>query len=76
MALIQSIYEKPLHSHAKHSEVECSYTIVTDDQGQRYLQLDTYGSTQRAIPGKKSQSLRFSPDALAALKAIIQQNEL
>ncbi|MDR0274791.1 MAG: hypothetical protein LBI48_05545 [Burkholderiaceae bacterium] len=76
MALIKSIDQKPLQSDAKHLEVECSYTIVTDENGSKFLQLDTYGSSRRAIPGKKSQSLRFAPEGIAALKAIIQQNGL
>ena len=76
MALIQSIQARPLQANARHSEVECSYTIVTDEEGRKCLQLDTYGSTQRQFQGKKSQSLRFSPLGLAELKKIIQQNGL
>lgn len=36
-----------------HSEVDCTYSIVTDDLGRRYLQVDTYGSTERQIPGEE-----------------------
>jgi hypothetical protein len=75
LALIENIKPQPLQSLAKHSAVECTFTVVTAD-GKKYLQLDTYGSAQRAIPGKKSQSLRFGPEALHQLKQIIQENGL
>ena len=75
MALIESIKAQPLQSVAKHSAVECTYTVVIADD-RKCLQLDTYGSAGRAIPGKKSQSLRFSPEALQQLKHIIQENGL
>ncbi|TFI46653.1 hypothetical protein E4O93_16870 [Diaphorobacter sp. DS2] len=75
MALIANIKAQPLQSVAKHSTVECTYTVVITDDG-KCLQLDTYGSAGRALPGKKSQSLRFSPEALQQLKQIIQENGL
>ena len=39
-----------------------------------YLQVDTYGSRQRRIPGKKSQSIRFAPEAVQQLKAILAKH--
>jgi hypothetical protein len=36
----------------------------------RSLQTDTYGSVDRKIPGKKSQSLRFAPEAIKQLGQI------
>ena len=56
--------------------MECTYDIVTDPSGRKYLQLDTYGSSKREIPGKKSQSIRFSPEALAQLKEVLRENNL
>ncbi len=38
------------------------------------LQIDTYGSESRKIPGKVSQSIRFSPEALKQLSKIIREN--
>ena len=73
MALITNIQLKPLQTISQHSAVECSYTVITLDD-EKLLQLDTYGSTGRAIPGKKSQSLRFSKEAIQQLKRIIQEN--
>jgi hypothetical protein len=41
-----------------HGEVNCGWAIF-ESGGQRYLQLDTYGSRTRAIPGKVSQSIQL-----------------
>ncbi|MBC7213682.1 MAG: methionyl-tRNA formyltransferase [Burkholderiaceae bacterium] len=60
---------------SRHSDVDCTYTVVHID-GQKYLQLDTYGSITRENPGKKSQSLRLTPQAIQQLKSIIQQHGL
>ena len=73
MALVTNIRLKSLLKASSHSAVECSYTIINLDD-EKLLQLDTYGSIKRAIPGKKSQSLRFSKEAIQQLKRIIQEN--
>ncbi|MBX3633034.1 MAG: hypothetical protein KF695_08995 [Simplicispira sp.] len=75
MALVTDLRSQPLQAVTKHAAVDCTYTVVTHE-GQKFLQLDTYGSLARQIPGKKSQSLRFSPEALQQLKQIIQENGL
>jgi hypothetical protein len=46
---------------------------MTDDSGEKYLQLDTYGSKHRQEQGKQSQTLRFSPEAIEQLKIILQR---
>ena len=53
--------------------VACTYSIVADDDGLRYLQIDTYSSKMRKIAGKKSQSVHFAPEAIAQLKTILLQ---
>jgi hypothetical protein len=40
---------------------------MVDDE----LQIDTYGSARRKIVGKKSQSMRFLPEAIKQLKEIL-----
>ena len=75
MALVKKISYQPLQAVARHSVVDCTYTVVEAD-GQKQLELDTYGSSSRAIPGKKSQSLRLTAEALQQLKDIIKQNGL
>ncbi|MFI5445475.1 hypothetical protein [Polaromonas sp. UC242_47] len=75
MAFVTNIKSQALQAVSKHSTVECTYTVVSVNE-KKCLQLDTYGSAERVIPGKKSQSLRFSAEALQQLKRIIQENGL
>ena len=70
MAIVRNLKFQPLEGESRHSETECTYTIV-NAAGGPYLQIDTYGSRQRRIPGKKSQSIRFAPEAVEQLKTIL-----
>ncbi len=72
MAIVRSLEKIVLDRDARHTEVNATYTIVTDGNGEKYLQVDTYGSKERHIAGKKSQSIRFSPAAISQLKTILQ----
>jgi hypothetical protein len=74
MAIIRKLDPIQLDRDSKHSEVDCTYAVIEDDKGNKYLQVDTYGSKSRKIPGKKSQSIRFSPEAIDQLKEILKQN--
>jgi hypothetical protein len=74
MAVVHRLERVTLEKDSPHTDVECTYSIVTDDQGRRCLQIDTYGSTTRKIPGKKSQSIRFAPEAIEQLKTLLQQD--
>ncbi|MDP3230380.1 MAG: hypothetical protein Q8N13_20745 [Acidovorax sp.] len=76
MALIKALTHQPINGASPHREVDCTYSIISNADGSKSLQLDTYGSKTRKIPGKKSQSLRFDNGALAALKKIIAENNL
>lgn len=71
MALIRELKELMLERDVPHDEVDCTYSIIMDDQGKRYLQIDIYGSKARQMPGKKSQSVRLSPEAIQQLTRII-----
>ena len=73
MAIVRQLRHQPLEHDAPHTEAECTYCIVTDANGVRYFQVDTYGSHNRRILGKKSQSIRFSPEALVQLRGILDQ---
>jgi len=73
MALIRKLERITLDRNASHDEVECTYSIVREDNGERLLQIDTYGSKLRKMPGKKSQSIRFSREAIDQLKAILAE---
>ena len=70
MAIVRKLKQITLEHDSRHSEVNCTYSIIQDEEG-RSLQIDTYGSKYRKIPEKKSQSIRFSPEAIAQLRQIL-----
>jgi len=76
MALIKKLMPVQLENVSEHPEVDCTYAVVSDAAGSHYLQIDTYDSKSRQILGKKSQSLRFSPEAIEQLKQIISESGL
>jgi hypothetical protein len=55
-----------------HGAVECGYSAF-ESGGKQYLQLDTYGSNERAIPGKVSQTIQLDESAALRLKGLIEQ---
>jgi hypothetical protein len=73
MAIVRKLERIDLQRDSNHSEVECTYSIVQGSGGQRFLQIDTYGSADRQFRGKKSQSVRFSPEAIAQLREILMR---
>jgi hypothetical protein len=73
MAIVRQLTELHLERDSRHTEVSGTYTVVSDSDGAKYLQIDTYGSKERQDAGKKSQSIRFSPEAISQLKEIINQ---
>jgi hypothetical protein len=72
MALIVKFTETSKDRNQVHDPVECGY-LVFEHGGERYVQLDTYGSSERVIPGKVSQSIQFDAQAAAALKRLIDR---
>lgn len=72
MAIVRKLKRITLEHDSRHSEVNGTYSIIQDEEG-RSLQIDTYGSKYRKIPDKKSQSIRFSPDAIAQLRQILSK---
>lgn len=73
MALVRNLISLGLEKDSVHSEAECTYSISRDSEGNKYLQVDTYGSKTRRMPGKKSQSIRFAPEAISQLKRILAE---
>ena len=70
MALVRKPTHKELHRIGIYSEVECTYSVV---DGQ-YLQIATYGSKSRRNPDTVSQTIRFAPEAIEQLKAVLQKH--
>ena len=63
MAIVRKFTEEAASRETKHSE--CSGKIrAIESGGEKFIQLDTYGSADREMPGKISQSLRLSEQAI------------
>ncbi len=71
MALIKKLDKVIKERTSVHKQTDCTYTVFTEN-GKKYLQLDTYGSKDRQIPGKTSQSIQFGPESIAQLKEILR----
>ena len=72
MALISSFTQKTPERDSKHSEVEASWHIGGTGAG-KYLQIDTYGSRERMLAGKQSQSIGLDASAAAQLRSLIDR---
>jgi hypothetical protein len=72
MALIKSFSEKPTQRNVRHTEVTATWTVV-EMLGETYLQIDTYGSSDRMIAEKVSQSIRLDANAASQLRALIDK---
>jgi hypothetical protein len=70
MALIRRFLPYAHERTRVHGEVECGYTHF-EAHGRRYLQLDTYGSQARRIPGKTSQTIQLDIDGARRLMNIL-----
>lgn len=74
MAIVRRLEPLALEKDTPHTEVDCTYSIIHDESGHGYLQIDTHGSKARQIPGKKSQSIRFAPEAIEQLRALLAKH--
>ncbi len=73
MAIVRSLEAKEIDRSASHTEVEATVSLVEAD-GEKFIQIDTYGSASRAVPGKVSQSLRLSKSAYDQLVALAEKH--
>lgn len=71
MALIESFVELEAGTNKKHQTVTCGHRIFELD-GERYLQLDTYGTSERQHQGKVSQSVQFDSTAARELLRLLK----
>lgn len=73
MALVRQLGKTTIEHASRHTEASATYSIVMGDDGTRMLQIDTYGSSSRLLLGKKSQSIRFAPEAADQLRKILDK---
>ena len=72
MALVREISLTTKERQTVHEEVDClasSFSV----EGMQYLQLETFGTRHRQIPGKVSQSLQLNRESAAKLKTLIEK---
>ena len=66
MAVVREFELKDLDRISPHSEVNATISLVEFD-GEKFVQIDTYGSKDRAMPDKISQSVRLTKTAFDQL---------
>ena len=72
MALIIRFKERRGAAITWRSEVECGYTVGSRDD-RRIVHLETYGSAERSIPGKVSQSIELDEERARELVDILRR---
>jgi PBP1b-binding outer membrane lipoprotein LpoB len=73
MALINKITKETRNARL-HNEVEATYNLVNKN-GETYIQINTFGSDDRAIKGKVSQSIQFSQDVIKEIGQILSKSK-
>lgn len=76
MALVRKIEKASLQSPKVHGYVDCTYTTFCTEDGRKYLQIDTYGSQQRKMKGKKSQTIQLDEKSAKGLFEILKNEFL
>ena len=72
MALITSFEKKPNDSGQQHrTNVVGHYKVFPPNGQKRIFQIDTLGSSERAMPGKLSQTIQLSEESAKALWVIL-----
>ncbi len=66
MARIRKFVKIDKIRNSIHFEVECTYCIF-DEQGKKYIQIDTYGTDQRQVRNQASQNIQFDKDTAIQL---------
>ena len=66
MATIRNLEVKVPERSLKQGDAKCSI-ILGDLDGERFIQLDSYGSSDRQFVGKRSQSMRLTKSAFDQL---------
>lgn len=72
MALVRDITVGTKERQSVHDEVECLASSFTEG-GERYLQLETFGSKNRVLTGKVSQTIQFNKQSAATLKHLLER---
>ncbi|WP_150282038.1 hypothetical protein [Salipiger aestuarii] len=72
MALVQDLSLRQLQHFARHKPVRATFSSGEVD-GEKLLQIDTYGTASRKFPDKVSQSLQLDKSSAKLLKMLIEK---
>ncbi|WP_120299177.1 MULTISPECIES: methionyl-tRNA formyltransferase [unclassified Sphingomonas] len=73
MATIREFTYEPVVREAKHSDVR-AVVRAGDTDGEKFVQIDTYGSADREIGDKQSQSIRLTKEAFDFIKLVAERH--
>ncbi len=73
MAIVRKFEQLDLKANARHTETKGGFSIQGQD-GEKFIQINTVGSDDRVIPGKVSQTLRLSKDAIEQLAELARKH--
>ena len=73
MAIVRKFDELDLKTNSRHSETYGGWSVQGQD-GQKFIQINTMGSADREIPGKVSQTLRLSKEAVEQLAELARKH--
>lgn len=71
MALVRRFEHKRMERNSLHKEIAATYSAFGMDD-KRIVQIDTYGSVDREIPGKKSQTIQLDREGAENLYLILR----
>lgn len=74
MALIKKMTSVSKRQTKIHKPTRCEYTIFIGDDGNRYIQFDTFGSAERELPEKISQSIQFNEESAIKLLDLLKRH--
>jgi hypothetical protein len=73
MAIIREFEQLDLKANARHTETLGGYSVQGQD-GEKFIQINTVGSADREIPGKVSQTLRLTKEAIEQLAELAKKH--
>ncbi len=71
MAFVRRFEQKNMERNSLHKEIGATYSVFGIDD-KRIVQIDTYGSADREIPGKKSQTIQLDREGAENLFLILK----
>lgn len=73
MALVTSVVRDERNFRSIHPTEVSAYYLVAELDGKKVLQINTYGSAGRDVPGKLSQTLQFNEQSAREIFAVLKK---